>query len=267
MKIIIPYESKWSVSLTDHETSFTKFNSVGGLAEKNDKDYKSFVDANDDYEQMMRRVNENFKNFDYKTITKGTVIGIVARLLGEIRYMKDALMEDDHIIHKLQDKITFRLKDRDLYNEVMSLHTPMKDSPSNGQGVIFKNKNGILLSKNDYSLIIYSMLNLQSFDQLEDFVLKLKRGSSIDEVKQFLKENNLLEPNIQLHKFMKGIDGFQKRFEYLEAGYKKSIKENKTTEENRRYEEVLKDIGIINFNDESWLLDKTRFLEVFLFTQ
>lgn len=260
MKIIIPYESKWSVSLTDHETSFTKFNSVGGLAEKNDKDYKSFVDANDDYEQMMRRVNENFKNFDYKTITKGTVIGIVARLLGEIRYMKDALMEDDHIIHKLQDKITFRLKDRDLYNEVMSLHTPMKDSPSNGQGVIFKNKNGILLSKNDYSLIIYSMLNLQSFDQLEDFVLKLKRGSSIDEVKQFLKENNLLEPNIQLHKFMKGIDGFQKRFEYLEAGYKKSIKENKTTEENRRYEEVLKDIGIINFNDESWLLDKTRFL-------
>lgn len=260
MKIIIPYESKWSVSLTDHDTGLTKFSSVGGLAEKKDKDYKSFVDANDDYEQMMKRVNENFKNFDYTAITKNTVVGIIARLLGEIRYMKDALKDDDHIIHKIQDKVTFRVKERDLYNEIMSLNTPMKDSPSNGQGVIFKNKNGILLSKNIYSEIIYSMLNIQNLDQLEDFVFKLKRCESIEAVKGFLKDSNLLEQNIQLHKFMKGIETFEKRFEFLENGYKKAIKEDESTEENQRYIEVLKDIGIINCNDENCLLGKNRFL-------
>lgn len=260
MKIIIPYESKWSVSLTDHDTGLTKFCSVVGLAEKNNKDYKSFVDANDDYEEMMKRVNENFKNFDYAAITKNTVFGIIARLLGEIRYMKDALKDDDHIIHKIQDKITFRVKERDLYNEIMSLNTPMKDSPSNGQGVIFKNKNGILLSKNIYSEIIYSMLNIQNLDQLEDFVFKLKRCESIEEVKVFFKECNLLEQNIQLHKFMKGIETFDKRFGFFENAYKKAIKEGKSTEENRRYTEVLKDIGIINFNDENYFLAKNRFL-------
>lgn len=259
MKIIIPYESKWSVSLTDLETGLTKFKSVGdkGLAQEKIKKKITVVHANDDYETIMKKINENHKNFDYQSISKNTVIGICARLLGEIRYMKDALMEDDHIMHRLKDKITFKLKNRDLYNEIVTLSTPLKPSRNNGQGVIDKNKDNALLFKNDCSDIIYAMLNIESMEQLENIAFKMKKNVPFEEMKQYLKEQNLLEDNIAIYKLIENFNSFQIRFLKYEKAYNNFLKEpDKNNEEVMNYVSILNDLGKANYDDEQIFLNK-----------
>lgn len=258
MKIIIPYESKWSVSLLDKETGLTKFKSVGekGLAKKTGTQ-KTYIYHDDDYESIMKRVNENHKNFDYRTIEESTVLGICARLLGEIRYMEDALMDDDHIIHKLKDKITFKLKDRDIYNEIVSLSTPLKPSQNNGQGLIKKNKDNALLFENDCSKVIYAMLNIKKLKQLKDVSFMMKKNVSFLDMNKYLEEENLLEKNIEIYKFFEKFDLFDSRFSKFEKSYKSFLNEpDKNSEDVMDYISILKDLGDAEYNDEQLLLNK-----------
>lgn len=259
MKIVIPYESKWSASLMDHETGLTKFKSVGdeGLAKKTVKKKQTYIYSNDSYEHMMKRVNENHVNFDYKTISNNTVIGILARLLGEIRYMKDALKDKDHIIHSLQNKVSFNLKNRDLYNEVVSLNTPLKPSRNNGQGLITKNKDNILLYKNDYSEIIYSILNIQNLEQLEDIAFLFKRDSTLDDMKNYLEQQNLLERNIEIYKLIENFEKCGKAFKKIEKSYVDYLtNKNFINEEITKYISILNDLGSANYNNEMVLARK-----------
>lgn len=247
MKIIIPYDSKWSVSLMDHETKENKFKSLDFLKQEV-KNEPNTVDSSDTYETLMFKINKNYKNFDYRPISESTVLGIVARLLGEIRYMSEALKDEDHIIHKLKNKITFGFQKRDMYNEIMTLHTPLKDSQSNGQGVITKNKDSLFLHHNDFSSVIYSILNITDISHLEKITDMLKNNTNEKTVLLYLKNNNYLETDISLSNFVQKFERFKKRFDYLEKNYKKNIAGlNYDLLQYNQYIDILQNLSLTNF--------------------
>ena len=119
MKITIAYSSKWSVELMD-ELRIQKVGAMGDLKIKNDN--LLTLDKDDNYESIMEKISKTYDNFSYKTISKRTVLGVLARLLGEIRYLDIALQDPEHPINLLEKSIDYRIYDRVLYNEIISLY-------------------------------------------------------------------------------------------------------------------------------------------------
>ena len=166
MKITIGYSSKYSNSFSEKETR--KITAISLVAIKKPLDGKKVtINENDDYEDIMYKVNDVFPNFQYNPITKNTVLGIMSRLLGEVRYLNKFIeSEPEHIINKLNDKITFSMLDRNIFNEIIRISTPEKDDPSIGGGLISKECE-IFLNNNEYSEILYSVFNIVNLEMLE----------------------------------------------------------------------------------------------------
>lgn len=264
MKIIIPYESKWSVSLMDNtKKKFkerSKFQSLEILKKETNKDndVDKSIDSLDTYETVMLKLNKSYGNFDYRTISQSTVLGIVARLMGEVRHMTEALKDEDHIINQLKDKISFRLQERKLYNEIMTLHTPVKDSKSNGQGVITKNKDSLFLSENYFSKIVYSILNIKEIKHLEEIINMLYINENIENIFLYLEKNNLMENTFLLDKFVKNYYSFQEKFDFLNKNhYKKNKNKEYDIELEIKYKDFFKKLEFINLST-----DKDFFFEM-----
>lgn len=257
MKITINYSSKWSNSFSDIETKKVTALSLGAIQESI-KGEKVVIGEHDTYEDIMYKINKVHPNFQYNTITKNTVLGVLSRLLGEIRYLNNIIdKEPDHIINKIKDKVSFEMFDREIYNEVIRISTPEKEVQSNGGGVISeKAKNNILLNKNKYSEIFYSLFNITDLEMLNKFVSVLERSKTIEDVKCFFEENKLIhEGQFELYKF---IELYNKNIKLTE-GYDKEYRgvqklKREMDEDVEDYIRVIKRIGLLNHNDSEYHL-------------
>lgn len=221
MRILISYSSKWSVSLTDLVSHKNKVLSLKGLKDNPGK-LEVILDEKDTYETVMEKVSKAYENFTYKTINKNTVLGIVSRLLGEIRYLDRIPKTENHPINKIRDKISFNLYDRNLYNEIVSLAKPLTKVPSNGGGLINNDKSEfLLLGNNNYSKIIFSLFNLKTLKDINDFLTFIEKTPSVEEVLNFIKERYEYKEKIELHKFVQGHNEHSDIFANIDKNYVK----------------------------------------------
>lgn len=252
MKIIIPYNSKWSACMSDKETKKSKTASLKAIKEKTNKEAMIELDENDNYESVMMKIKTGFENFDYQSISKNTVLGILSRLFGEIRYLDKVLEEPDHLINLLKDKISFSLSDRNLYNEVINIITPLKEVQDNGGAFISNAKsNFCLLNKNKISEIIYSLFNLKDLNQIDDFMSFLQKNPSLLDMNNYIIEKNLgFKENYEIYVFIKKYQEHVKDFSIYDNEYRNFLNGKiPQTSEILYYENLIKKIGIINTND------------------
>jgi hypothetical protein len=197
MKIIINYDSKWSAKFNDSITHKAKFCSMKSLDDIRERDV--IIDENDDYESVMQKINSV-----YQTVSQSTVLGVLSRLLGEVRYLDVVLHDKEHIISKLAEKVSFKLYNRELYNEVVSLSTPPKQVQANGGGLVSKESAKFyLLSSNVYSQLIYSVFNLKTLSDVKTFLDFVELKPSIEQLNAFLAKNSYsYNDNIELGKFI-----------------------------------------------------------------
>ncbi|WP_407579538.1 hypothetical protein [Citrobacter koseri] len=198
MKIIIPYSSKWSAELADALTHEAKFVSMDGLS-KISRGSDVVLNEDDTYETVMEKINSV-----YRTVSKSTVLGVLARLLGEVRYLDLALQEDGHIINRLADKVSFTLHDRELYNEIVALSRPATEVQGSGGGLVSKSKsNFLLLGDNVYSRLIYAVYGLRTLNDIKVFLDLIETKPAVEQVNSFLKENGFAYTgSIELSKFI-----------------------------------------------------------------
>lgn len=252
MKIIIPYNSKWSACMSDKETRKSKTVSLGAVQEKTNKETIIELNENDNYESVMMKIKTGFENFDYQPISKNTVLGILSRLFGEIRYLDKVLEDPDHLINILKDKVSFSLLDRELYNEVINIATPVKEVQNNGGAFISNSKsNFCLLSKNQISEIIYSLFNLKNLNQIDDFMSFLQKDPSLLEMTNYIKSNSLeFKENYEIYMFIKKYQEHVKDFSIYDNEYRKFLAGKiPSNNEILYYENLIKKIGIINTNN------------------
>lgn len=264
MKIKIRYSSKWSNSFSDPITKKNNAVSLGAIQESI-KGKKVTINENDSYEEIMKKINDVHPNFQYNAITQNTVLGVVSRLLGEIRYLNNFIeVEKEHIINKLKDKISFTLEDQNMFNEIVRLSTPEKEVQSNGAGVIGeKAKNNILLTKNEYSELFYSVFNIVDLDTLKEFIEVLKNSKKLEDLKYFFVKKDLLyKENFELHKFIELYNKNVKQTESLDKEYRNMLSGKiEINSDIVDYIEVIKEIGKLNHNDENFHL-KPKFINM-----
>lgn len=237
MKIKIAYSSKWSVELMD-ELRLQKVNSLGNLKDSNKKLLN--FDLNDDYENIMEKISNVYYNFTYKTITKNTVLGILARLFGEIRYLDIALKEPNHIINKIENCVSFKLEDRVLYNEIVSLYKKPTEVQSNGGGLVYnKSKNNLLLNQNSWSEIIYALFNLKSLTEIDSFINSVMNMNNKQSIKQYITNNDLVyKKAITIHNFISEHDIHSKIFSSIDKEYVKQKKLKKQNNNEQYSQEI-----------------------------
>jgi len=267
MKILISYDSKWSASMSDYESHKPKTVSLGSIQEKTDKAKIIELDETDNYESVMEKINTGFANFDYKSISKNTVLGVLARLLGEIRYLDKALAEPEHIINSLKDKVHYSLHEREMYNEIITISTPKKEVQNNGGAFISNSKaNFALLNQNIVSEILYSLFNLKTKNQIWDFINYLALNPSVEAVQTYIKNNNLsYTEKYEIYMFVKHYQAHVKEFSSHDNEYRKYLKKKKEMQENsieideesagmnedlKDYISLIEKLGEINLNNE-----------------
>ena len=190
MKIVIHYSSKWSAELSHPVTKENIVNS--GKVLKDDNRKIITMNDSDDYETLMFKSADRYRNFRYKTITKSTVIGIMSRLMGETRYVSNIIDIPDHPVAKIVDKISFTLHERVLYNEVINIHKPPTGVQNNGGGFIRdENANFLLLSKNKVSQVFFSIFKMNDLNTIHGFVNFVINNPSYDELVQYLEQRGL----------------------------------------------------------------------------
>lgn len=253
MKITIGYSSKYSNSFSEKETR--KITAISLVAIKKPLDGKKVtINENDGYEDIMYKVNDVFPNFQYNPITKNTVLGIMSRLLGEVRYLNKFIeSEPEHIINKLNDKITFSMLDRNIFNEIIRISTPEKDDPSIGGGLISKECE-IFLNNNEYSEILYSVFNIVNLEILEKFIIILEQSKDISDLKRFFTENKILYSGIyEPCKFIERFENNSKTMGIFDNDFR-NFKEGKKeiTPQIEKYIAILKRIGKLNYGDEEY---------------
>lgn len=262
MKIVIPFSSKMSNSFSDQETKKPTAVSLGAIQDSI-KNEKVVIEENDTYEDIMFKINKVHPNFQYNPIDKNTVLGVFARLVGETRYLKDVLSEEpEHIINKLKEKISFNIYDRELSNEIIRIATPEKEVQNNGAGLIKESaKEHILLSENKISKLLYSVFNLNTIEDMENFLSVIETAKDCETVQKFFDKNNFdYQEKFSLINFLSSYNNHADRVKSYDKSYrdlmKKAEKEKTTletimTKDVERYINLLKKMGKINKNDES----------------
>jgi len=222
MKILVSYSSKWSAEFADPITHKNKVVSLAALNENPNK-LDVILDENDTYETTMLKIGNAYNNFVYKTISKNTVLGIISRLIGEVRYLDKIDPKEDHPINKIMDKVSFNLHDRELYNEIISLAKPITKVQSNGGGLINSSKsNFLLLSDNDYSKIIFSLFNLKTLEDIDSFVSFIEKNPTKKELLDFINDNKYsYNDKIELYQFVKNHNDHASLFNNIDKNYVK----------------------------------------------
>ncbi|MDI6977118.1 hypothetical protein [Serratia sp. Se-RSBMAAmG] len=259
MKITIGYSSKYSNSFSNKETKEITAISLKAIAndkEAKQKGKKVVLNENDGYEDIMYKINDVFPNFQYSPITKNTVLGVMSRLLGEVRYLNKFIHnEPEHIVNKLDSKITFKVFNREIFNEMIRITTPEKESPNGGGGVISEQSmKNIILSYNEYSEILYSVFNIVNLEILEKFIVILENATEIKTLKNFFVENGLLYyGGYEPYKFIEMFEKNSKTTSVFDGELRKVQKGKKeTSPQVERYTFLLKKIGKLNYGDEEY---------------
>lgn len=224
MKILIDYSSKWSASFADPITYENKVPSLDKLKDNSMSEVKDvYLNENDTYETTMRKIGDVYQNFSYKSVDKNTVLGILSRLLGEVRYLDKVREEEDHIINRLSEKVSFNLHDREMYNEIVSLAKPMTKVQSNGGGLISKSKSDfLLLDNNFYSSLLFSVFNLKTLNDIDAFIGFFENTPEKDEVSGFLEITGFAyKEKVEIYQFVKNHVSHSSVFSDIDKRYVK----------------------------------------------
>lgn len=163
MLIKISYESKYSLStVKDGENILTGMAVITDNVNRNAKD---LFNKENNFLQNIKKLNEYYPNYQYADITQNTVLGILCRLIGEVRRLDS--LNDTHPVLAIKNKIKFENKNTAFQNEVILLHTPLKEVQNNAGGVIPEEKsNHFLLTKNSLSETLLSVFDIKNQKEL-----------------------------------------------------------------------------------------------------
>lgn len=166
MLIKIAYESKYSLATVKNGE-----NVLTGMAEITNGSNKSARDLfkkENTFLQNVKELNKYYPNYQYADITESTVLGILCRLVGEVRRLD--MLDETHPVLALKDKVSFENKNTEFQNEVVLLHTRLKEVQNNAGGLIPESKSGhFLLTKNTLSETLLSIFD----DKTQEDVLAL----------------------------------------------------------------------------------------------
>lgn len=167
MIIKISYESKYSLStVKDGENILT---GMAVISENPKKEVKHILKKDKSYLENIKELNKYYPNYQYADITKNTVIGILCRLVGEVRRVDS--LDQNHPIISLENFISFENKNVTFQNEIVLLHTALKEVQNNAAGVIPDSKsNHFLLSKNTLSETLMSVFNYKTQEEILKFL-------------------------------------------------------------------------------------------------
>jgi hypothetical protein len=209
MQIKIHYESKYSLGTTENGKSF--LTSVDSIKENENKEYKNFISENNSYVENLKEINKVYQNFKYNDITIDTILGILCRLVGDVRRLDDIKLIENHPIVKIKDKISFINNNSYYQNELINLHTPPKTSP-NGAGGMIINQSPLMIN-NDFSENFFSIFNYRSEDELLIYIEKLLKKDTSIRFEKYIGEVSLLnlvrQMNLGEERF-KGSDSNEK---------------------------------------------------------
>lgn len=207
LKIIIHYNSIYSLRNGINEKDNKTFTSLGWISniintKKDDK-----IDIRDDYQTNMEKIGSLYPNYRYVDISKDTVLGVLARLMGDVRRLSVINMEKNHIINQIKNGVSFNDKKIDFQNEIMTLTTPLKDNQSHGGGIIAnKYKDFPLFKDSNFTRIIYSAFNIGSVEEYIDFTTQLEKNG-INSIKKYRGDVNFMNFLILLTDETKKIKG------------------------------------------------------------
>lgn len=204
MKIIIEYESKYSLGTTSDGKVI--LNSLQNLTENENKSNFELISMNNDYYQNLKNIETIYPNMKYNDITERTVLGILSRLIGDVRRLDDIEQDVDHPIIKIKDKIHFKIEKKYFQNELIALHTRLKESLNDVGGLIHKNKANELTYDNSFSRALFSVFNYKNFEDIVNYIQQLKQKNT------HLINEKYLGKEIDLNIYMQELFKTEKRF-------------------------------------------------------
>lgn len=185
MKIKILYESKYSLS-----TSRDGYNIIGSMGDieaekvgasinlvaKDDSPLQSEFNETSfeshqarDFINSVKDITKTYPNFKYADVTKNTVMGILSRLMGEVRRLDD--LDNTHPVIQLSDKVSFKNINKEFQSDLVALRSPGNLVKDGAGGVLSKDKEDIfLLSKNPLSETLMSVFLLDSAEDLQNLL-------------------------------------------------------------------------------------------------
>ena len=177
MRIDIVYDSKFSFSSTRNDESY--LTSMGVLKDGEDRSKKGFLKDSNTFLQNVSALKNRFPNYDYQGIQHDTVVGLMCRLVGDVRRLSD-IPSSQHPILSIKDKITFvdDPQHKKFQSETMLLHTIEKDVQGTGAGVATKSH--CFSSNNALSEALFSVFNSTDINDIQNlYSLLLKKDPSI----------------------------------------------------------------------------------------
>ena len=166
IKIHVYYNSKFSNSFStnDSDDNPSTINSSRELNVRNklDKANKNIkrLSLKQSFEQQMTNFETQYPNYRYRTISEYTCLGIICRLLGEVRLLKTILNDEDHPIQEIKKHLTFSnyVNEDSRRNELIILNGFAKNSQTGGKGVITRNTS--IIKENEFTKWFYGLEGL-----------------------------------------------------------------------------------------------------------
>ncbi len=199
MKIKIAYESKYSLATTKNGENILTGMAV--ITADSNKSAKDLFKKENTFLENVKELNKFYPNYQYADITQNTVLGILCRLVGEVRRLDT--LDETHPIIALKDKISFKNVNTEFQNETVLLHTPLKEVQNNAGGLIPEEKSGhFLLTRNPLSETLLSVFKIETQEEMLSLLEGMKNNDKSlfyskypDDIKAntFVKEMSLAD--------------------------------------------------------------------------
>lgn len=192
MRIDIVYDSKFSFSSTRNGENYLV--SMGALKDSERRDVKGLITDKQSFLENVRSINQRLPNYDYQGLQHSTIMGLLCRLIGDVRRLSD-ISDLDHPILSLNNRISFfdDPNSKIFQSETMLLHTKEKDVQGTGAGVV--SKTHCFSSNNPLSNALFSVFNSTDIGDIQKLYLALKsKDPSIlnDQYSQEIEPRRLL---------------------------------------------------------------------------
>lgn len=245
MNIFVNVDGKWSVDLTMKIVRKKNKKDEDGKEEQKDRIEEQIFQSTDNlisgakkkseytalnerlpYSDLMKQIRKNIPNYKYRGIELNTVLGILARSIGEVRRLKEVLEEDEHPVSKIKDRVDFVFHRHSFQNEILRLASGQKSArqPHGFISNCFKESYGVeewrgkevpLLVENEFSRCLFSIFDLENQEEVFH-LLKVFNSDDSQEKELILrrrtdKEINLNRLNDEMSKWSKVTEKFAEK--------------------------------------------------------